>query len=93
MERQLELSEHRSRKLSREMVKAADLVLVMSPAHLDAVRELGGAGKVHLIDEYASEGKSADGVNDPFGGALEGYRDAADSLERAIEGMFDRLSR
>ncbi|MDQ6719144.1 MAG: low molecular weight protein arginine phosphatase [Gemmatimonadota bacterium] len=93
LERGTDLGAHRSRKLTREMIAAADLVLVMSPAHLESVRELGGGGKAHLIDEYGSDGKSSDGVSDPFGGALDGYRDAADSLQRAIEGMFDRLSR
>lgn len=93
MERQVDLGAHRSRKLTQEMIAAADLVLVMSSAHLEPVRRLGGAGKIHLIDEYGSEGKLSDGVADPFGGALDGYRDAADSLQRAIEGMFERLSR
>ena len=75
------------------MVAAADIILVMSNAHLDPVMRLGGGGKVHVIDEYGSEGESSDGVNDPFGGDLDGYREAADSLERAIEGMFDRFTR
>ena len=93
MERQIDLGAHRSRKLTREMVAAADIVLVMSTAHLESVRQLGGGGKVHLIDEYGSDGQSSDGVSDPFGGALDGYRDVADSLQQAIEGMFDRLER
>lgn len=93
MERQLDLAPHRSRNLTREMVAAADLVLVMSPAHLEPVRQLGGAGKTHLIDEYASGGEVSSGVNDPFGGDLDGYREAADKLQQTIEGMFDRLSR
>lgn len=93
MERQLDLGAHRSRKLTREMVAAADLVLVMSAAHLETVRQLGGGGKVHLIDDYASDSRMSEGVTDPFGGNLEGYREAADALQRSIEGMFDRLAR
>lgn len=93
MERQLDIGSHRSRKLTRDMIAAADLVLVMSAAHLEAVRQLGGGGKVHLIDEYATNGQASEGVNDPFGGDLDGYREAADSLARSIEGMFDRLAR
>ena len=93
MERQLDLGAHRARKLTREMVAAADLVLVMSAAHLETVRQLGGGGKVHLIDEYASDSRTSEGVTDPFGGNLEGYREAADALHRSIEGMFDRLAR
>jgi protein-tyrosine-phosphatase len=93
IERQLDIGAHRSRKLTPEDVAAADLILVMSSAHLEPVRQLGGAGKAHLVDEYGSDGKSSEGVNDPFGGDLEGYREAVDALERAIEGMFDRLTR
>lgn len=93
LERQLDMGSHRSRKLTRDMVAAADLVLVMSTAHLETVRQLGGAGKVHLIDEYASDGKESAGIADPFGGNLESYREAADALQRTVEGMFDRLSR
>jgi protein-tyrosine-phosphatase len=93
IERQLDIGAHRSRKLTRDAIGAADLILVMSTAQLETVRQLGGAGKVHLIDEYGSNGESSEGVNDPFGGDLDGYRAAADSLERAIEGMFDRLAR
>lgn len=93
MERQLDVGAHRSRKLTREIVAGADLVLVMSTAHLEPVRQLGGAGKAHLIDEYASDGAVSNGVQDPFGADLDKYRDAADSLEQAIRGMFDRLGR
>lgn len=93
LERQLDMGAHRSRKLTRDMVAAADLILVMSSAHLEPVRQLGGAGKAHLIDEYSTNGESSLGVSDPFGGDLDEYRRAADSLERAIEGMFDRLAR
>jgi protein-tyrosine-phosphatase len=93
IERHLDLGAHRSRKLTRDMVAAADLVLVMAPNHLEPVRQLGGGGKVHLLDEYASPGTKSDGIQDPFGGDLDSYRTTVDTLERAIEGMFDRLAR
>jgi len=93
LERQLDVGTHRSRKLTREMIAAADLVLVMSPGHVETVRHLGGAGKVHLLDDYASDGETAAEISDPFGGDLESYRTAADTLQAAVEGMFDRLSR
>lgn len=93
IERQLDIGAHRARKLTRDLVGAADLILVMSTAHLDFVRQLGGSGKVHLIDEFASSGGTSEGVNDPFGGDLDGYREAVDTLEHSIRGMFDRLAR
>lgn len=92
MERQLDLGPHRSRKLTRDIVADADLILVMATNHLEPVRQLGGGGKVHLLDEYASKGETRDSISDPFGGDLESYRATVDALQRAIEGMFDRLA-
>ncbi len=93
MERGVDLGSHKSRRLTRDMVAAADLVLVMAPNHVEAVRQLGGGGKIHLLDEYASDGKSSNGIEDPFGGDLEGYRGTYDRLQSAISAMFDRLAR
>ena len=92
MERQLDLGAHRSRKLTRDIVAAADLIFVMAPNHLEVVRQLGGAGKAHLLSAYASNGKITDGISDPFGGDLDSYRATVDTLQQAIEGTFDRLA-
>jgi protein-tyrosine phosphatase len=92
MERQLDLGAHRSRKLTRDIVSDADLILVMAPNHLEPVRQLGGGGKVHLLDDYASRGESNQGIADPFGGDLDSYRATVDILEVDIEKMFERLA-
>jgi protein-tyrosine-phosphatase len=90
MERDLDLTGHRSRKLTPAIVSEADLIFVMTPGHLEQVKQMGGRGKVHVIDEYAS-GASNQGISDPFGGDLEAYRDTADRLEQELEKLFDRL--
>jgi len=90
MERDLDLGGHRSRKLTPEIVSEADLIFVMTPGHLDQVKQMGGRGKVHVIDEYAS-GASNKGIADPYGGDLEAYRNTADILEQELERLFDRL--
>ena len=90
MERQLDLAAHRARKLTPAIVSEADLIFAMAPSHLEQVRQMGGRGKVHLLDQYASGGES-EGIADPFGGELSGYRDTADALERHLEKLFDRL--
>jgi protein-tyrosine-phosphatase len=91
MERDLDLTEHRSRKLTHAIVSEADLIFVMTPGHLEPVRQMGGRGKVHVIDEYAS-GTANQGISDPYGGDLETYRHTADLLEQEIEKLFDRLA-
>ncbi len=90
MEREIDLTGHRARKLTSAIVSEADLIFVMTPGHLEQVKQLGGRGKVHVIDEYAS-GTANQGITDPYGGDLEAYRHTADILERELEKLFDRL--
>jgi protein-tyrosine-phosphatase len=90
MERGLDLTEHRSRMLTPEIVSDADLVFVMTPSHVEQVKQMGGRGKVHVIDEYAS-GATNKGISDPYGGDLDAYRNTADVLEEELERLFDRL--
>jgi protein-tyrosine-phosphatase len=90
MERDIDLTGHRARKLSPAIVSEADLIFVMTPGHLEQVKQLGGRGKVHVIDEYAS-GTANQGITDPYGGDLEAYRHTADVLESELEKLFDRI--
>ena len=91
MERDIDLTGHRARKLSPAIVSEADLIFVMTPGHLEPVKHMGGRGKVHVIDEYAS-GSVNQGISDPYGGDLETYRHTADLLEQELERLFDRLA-
>jgi protein-tyrosine-phosphatase len=91
MERDIDLTGHRARKLTPAIVSEADLVFVMTPGHVEQVLQLGGRGKVHVIDEYSS-GSQNRGITDPFGGDLEAYRQTADALEQELEKLFDRLA-
>jgi protein-tyrosine-phosphatase len=92
MERSCDLSEHRARLLTKDMLAEADLILVMSPHHLERVDALGGRGKAFLLTDYATYGVSSRAVGDPFGGNLTAYRDTYDELEREIRRAFDRLA-
>jgi len=92
MERGLDLSQHRSQTLSRELVGNADLVLAMGPHHLERIEALGGGGRSYLLTDFASRGASARPVNDPIGGELEVYRATADELEQEVRRVFDRIT-
>ena len=91
MERGLDVTGHRSRTLTRDLVAESDLILVMGPHHKDRVTALGGGEKVHLLTSYATHGASCGPVADPFGGDLAEYRQTCDELEEQIRGIFDRL--
>ena len=90
MERGLDLSQHRSRLLTAEIVNEADLILVMSPSHLSRVKELDPDAKAHLLAGFAS-GREGRSVQDPFGGDLAAYRDTVDDLEAELAGLLDRI--
>lgn len=94
--RGLDLSGHESSQLTRERVEWADLILGMSPSHLEAVQELGGGEKAALLGAFAAgregeEGGARWAVPDPFGGDEAVYRETLDALERMVSRVLSRL--
>jgi protein-tyrosine-phosphatase len=92
MERNMDLSGHRAQTLTRDLVRDADLILVMGPHHLERVEALGGGAHAYLLAEYASRGTDIRPISDPIGAELEVYRTTADELEREIRRVFERIT-
>jgi protein-tyrosine-phosphatase len=92
LEHGLDLSEHRARLLNREIVREADLILVMSGHHLHRVAELGGEHKVHLLGSYAGREPGRTEVSDPFGSDLATYRATLTELQELIGGVVSRVA-
>src|SRR5437764_10905450 len=91
LERGLDLSSHRARLLTRELVENADLILTMARHHRARVDELGGEGRVFVLGEYAGrEGDDAE-VSDPFGGDLAVYRDTCGDVEALLQTAVERI--
>jgi len=90
MERGLDLSAHRSRLLTPEIVSENDLILTMSEAHMARVKEIDPDANVHLLAGFASGGESRS-VQDPFGGDLTAYRETFDELTRELSGLLERI--
>jgi protein-tyrosine-phosphatase len=77
-----DLSGHRSRRLTAELVAEADLVLAMEASHVDAVRALGGGEKVRLL---------GGGIFDPLSEDTdEAYAHTYAELRAAIEPVLAR---
>lgn len=90
--RGLDLSRHRARFLTPPLVEWADLILGMSPSHLEAVAELGGESRMALLGDFAAEdGTPGVAVPDPFGGDERMYEETLVELDRLIGGMMNRL--
>ncbi len=93
LEHGLDLSAHRARLLTRDLVESAHLIFAMSRHHRMRAEQLGGGSKTHLVGEYAGRtGEDAE-VRDPFGGAIEGYRECFAELEVLTDLMVSRLAR
>lgn len=91
MERNMDLSLHRSQTLTRDLVREGDLILAMGTHHLERIEALGGSGKAYLLSDYASRGASMRAISDPIGLELDVYRATADELEEEIRRVMDRI--
>ena len=92
LERGVDLSTHRARMLTRDLVDDDTIVLAMSTSHLAAIGAIAPEAQAYLLDDFASRGKHRRSVADPFGGDLVGYREAADDIEAMLRDMLDRLA-
>ena len=91
----LSLRGHRARRLTREMVIEADLVLVMEPGHRRAVLALDpSAGeRTHLLTGFADALAPGEGeaVRDPLGGGEALYAAVYGEIAGAIERSLARI--
>jgi len=87
----LDISSHRSGRLTREMVDGADLILAMSAVHRGRIAASfpEARGKLAVLGDYA--GLKGD-VDDPFGGTPEDYDRCAEQLSRLVTALCDRLA-
>jgi protein-tyrosine-phosphatase len=78
-----DISHHRSRKLTRELIREADMVFCMTDSHVADVVDLvpEAAAKTRLLDPHGN-------VPDPVGGGPEAYAVAADRIEKALRGAL-----
>ncbi len=85
--RGIDISAHRARQLTPELLAASDLVVVMEQEHEEAVHRLSpqSRGKVHRIGRF---GKFD--VEDPYRRGRDAFADALSLIERGISD-FERV--
>jgi protein-tyrosine-phosphatase len=91
LERGVDLSRHRARLLTSDLVREDTIILAMATSHLTAVNAIVPTAQAYLLDDFASRGKHRRSVADPFGGDLAGYREAADDIQAMLSDVLDRL--
>lgn len=90
----IDIGGHRARQVDGPMVRAADLVLTMTPDHRDALlKSFGESGvEIRTLPEYVTGDASA-GVADPYGYDLSVFRASAREILRQVQSVLDHLGR
>jgi protein-tyrosine-phosphatase len=86
--RGIDLSGHRSRRLTCEMVRDSDLILVMEYVHLEEVRRLcpERASDTALLTGLAESNRQPLAeIPDPIGGPQERYQECFTQIERSLK--------
>ncbi len=91
----LDLSSHRSARLTPADLEWAELVLGMTHGHVDAIRHDVPSLPTVPITAFLSHDhpQAGMGIDDPFGGTIADYECVWSVFEEAVEAMFQRLGR
>lgn len=89
-EQGLDLSGHEAKLLTPALIDEADLILTMSSAQKDAIRDMnaGAIEKTFSLAEFV--GRSGD-VDDPVGQSVEVYRQTAARLRQLLEQAVEKV--
>lgn len=96
-EENIDVSGFRSKMLTDDMIKKADLILVMEEAHKDEVlrRVPEASGKTHLLKEYAnhydSDSSERTEILDPIGRPMEDYKHCLGLIKKEIDRIAELL--
>lgn len=87
----VDLSNHRTRFLDREMIKDADLIITMGSKHRDTVGVIEPSALIytHLLTDFC-DGENGD-IPDPIGSGAEEYERTYRVLETCIRGLTEKL--
>ena len=85
--RGIDLSLHRAKPLTEELIDMADVILVMTSAHKMLIENMARE-KVFTLLEYA--GDEGD-IADPYGGDEEEYEEVADEICDALVDIAEKL--
>lgn len=89
-EQGLDISGHRSRNITSEMLTDVDLVLCMESGHAEALRaEFPAlAHKIYLLTEMRGRKYN---INDPYGGPLNTYQQMVKEVDEVLELGMPRI--
>lgn len=90
----IDVGAHRSQPVTRDLIDAASLIIVMTATHRDALCERfpEAAPKVRRLKSFDPE-SSTDDVMDPIGLSLDVYRHVRNEIAAALPGLEAHVAR
>jgi len=92
----IDLKEHYSRKLTVDLLRESDLILVMSPEHLQHIEKMDRSSldRVYLLKAFPHKDDNDNlAVKDPIGGSLEEYNQTFLELDEEIRRILPEVIR
>jgi protein-tyrosine-phosphatase len=89
----IDLSGHRAKRLTGELIESSDLVVVMAGEHGEEVRVIdpGAADKVIALGGLDPDREEKD-IRDPIGGSRELYAGSRDEIEGLVLRLIDYVA-
>lgn len=89
----IDISGHKSRRVTVGMLKQADLILVMDEGHRQNILNFvsGLDKKVFLLKEFSDERSGGLAIQDPIGLHISFYESVAGVLQKSIEGLVEKI--
>ncbi len=89
-DRGLDIRDHRSQTVSEDLMREADLVLVMTRHHAEAL-SVAFPDQAHKVYRLAEMSGQAYDISDPYGGTRLEYTYIAQELEQLIDAGYERI--
>ena len=88
LEKDLDISSHRARQLNKDMIRKADLILVMESSHKSAIEEFEpcAKGKVFRLGNWGNYD-----IPDPYQQNLSAFVTSFNLIERGISEWLKKL--
>lgn len=83
-----DITAHRARQIHPDMVRDADLVLVMEAGHKRAIDDADATarGKVYRLGEWQDKD-----IDDPYRQPIEAYADALEDIQAGVASWVERI--
>ena len=88
----IDMRPHKARRLKKNHIDTADIVIGMEQNHIDAITKLApdARDKTELIGEYLGLGNGME-LPDPYGGPEEYFAEVYELLKGALNTLADKL--